>query len=224
MPYRVNTVGKLSHIWKDGFRSFEIDVHIKNDEKSILEVGHHPEVMGDVSIEQFLNSVNFTKIQKILFDIKNISLENHQILLQRLDYLDKHFGIKQKLILEFQVLDPFVSVFSKNGYHSSYYLPTEDTLALYEQNNKDEMKLLASRIAHLVSNYQFAAISFDKRLYHFVEKHLQPLLTDDIVYHTWDKWIDLSDENMKKKLESSAYYQDERVKTILLPYKSDFDL
>ena len=68
------------------------------------------------------------------------------------------------------------------------------------------------------------AVSFDAALYPFVQKYLRAKIPTDIVYHTWDLSLRLFNENTVSKLKKKAYFEDQRVKTILIPYFSDFDL
>ncbi len=67
------------------------------------------------------------------------------------------------------------------------------------------------------------AVSFDHRLYPFVKQYLEPLISDDIAYHTWYA-PSLKSINFKDNLLKNKLYLDNRVKTLLTPYKSQFDL
>lgn len=224
IPHRINSVGKLADIWQAGYRSFETDVHVRSGEEKYLEAGHDSGAMSDKSIEYLFDTIDYGKIQKVWFDLKNVSSENYGDLQQELINLDNQYGIKEKVILEFPITDQFVSLFSKEGYHTSYYLPTKRIETLLKQKNKLLMRESALEIAGLVEKLELSALSFDKKLYPFVVKYLQPLLAKNIVYHTWDLSIGLYDKKLMKKLNTTDYYQNKRVQTILLPYKSTFDL
>jgi heptose-I-phosphate ethanolaminephosphotransferase len=224
IPHRVNSVGKLADIWQSGYRSFEMDVHVRSGEKRYLEAGHDYSAMSGKSVKYLFETIDYAEIQKVWFDIKNVSSENYRDLLQALVRLDSQYGIKEKVILEFTVTDRFVLSFSREGYHTSYYLPTKKIATLLKQKNKPLMREFALEIAGFVEKLDLSALSFDKKLYPFVVKYLQPLLTDNIVYHTWDLSIGLHDKKLIKKLRKTDYYQNKKVKTILLPYKSTFDL
>jgi hypothetical protein len=69
-----------------------------------------------------------------------------------------------------------------------------------------------------------SAVSFDKNLYPFVKTYLEPLLPEDTVFHTWDLNIGLHKTDFLSRTRSRDYFNDDRVKTILYAYKSQFEL
>ena len=221
-PHRVNSVGKLKDIWNDGFRSFEVDVRFGDDNSTVFQVGHNHGEMG-IGLEEFLSRVNYNNIQRVWLDFKNLDENNYKKALGRLQYLDNKFNIKNKFIIESGTTAEFFKEFKKEGWHTSYYMPTKTIVKLLKDRNKMEMEKLATKIAKQVELQDLSAVSFDDRLHPFVKKYLEYRITDKIVYHIWYA-PSLSSVNFKDDLLKNKLYLDNRVKTLLSKYKSQFDL
>jgi len=217
-PHRVNTVGKLKDIWSDGFRSFEVDAYFGNNNTNYFQVGHNEGVMGG-SLEELLKSVDYTRIQRVWLDFKNLNEQNYQDAMLRLEYLDGKFNIKKKFIVESGTTSGFFRELKKEGWHISYYLPTGAISKLLEEKDSKGLKELASKIASQIKVQNLSAVSFDSRLYPFVKEYLECLISDDIVYHTW--WgPKIYRYNFRDRLQKNRLFLDKRVKTILVRYKS----
>lgn len=222
MPHRINSIGKLKDVWKDGARSFELDVKFEGNNQGVFRVGHNEGVMG-VTLERYLNSVDSSQIEKVWLDFKNLNPSNYQDSLKRLKYLDEKFNIKSKFIVESSTIGEFFNQFNRDGWHTSYYLPTGKIVKFLKEDKKEDMDVLASRISRQVSLQELNAVSFDHRLYPFVKKYLEPTISKDIVYHIWYS-PRFDDVNFRKKLLTNELYLDLRVKTLLGTYRSQFDL
>ena len=224
IPHRVNSIGKLMDIWSKGYRAFEIDVLYGVVEQNHLEVGHNHGDMSGISLEKFIKSIPSSEIEKIWLDLKNLTQQNHKKVLERLNRLDRQFSLKEKLIIESGTNESFFRKFQEEGWHISYYLPTKKILEYLNANKTKEMERLAWIISEQTIVQRLSAVSFDHRLYPFVKYYLEPLLSSEIVYHTWDLKLKLYDRGLLAKLNEKKYYIDKRVKTILLPFKSPFHL
>ncbi len=221
-PHRVNSVGKLRDIWNDGLYSFECDVRFGDNNTTTFRMGHNHGVMG-IGLEEFLQSVKNSKIERIWLDFKNLNEDNYKLALGRLEYLNKKFDIKRKFIVESGTTAVFFKELRKAGWHISYYMPTGKIVKLLKDNNIIEMKQLAIQIANQTKLQNILAISFDNRLYPFVIQYLEPLIDKNIVYHIWYA-PSLADSNFKGKLSKNKMYLNKRVKTLLTVYKSQFNL
>ena len=224
-PHRVNSLGKLSQALFDGFEAFETDVFFRDSGvagQSSLEVGHDADNMSGLSLEVLLSEA--AKARKIWLDLKNLSAENHRMVLHRLDALDAQFGLKEKTILESALTGRPLAAFSQAGWRTSYYLPTRRILRLLETNDSLEMQELAVGIAEQSRIQQLSGISFSAKLYPFAKSFLEPVLPAELAYHIWDPTIRLPDRNFAAVLESQAFFHDKRVKTILVGYQSPFHL
>lgn len=224
IPHRVNSIGKLKDIWHSGFRAFEIDVLYRNNDLGFFEVGHNIGEMSGISLEEFIKSVPIKEIKKIWLDLKNLTPQNYKNIKKRLEYLDKQFNFKKKIIIELKPVENVFFELSKDGWHTSYYLPTKKILKLQKENKEQEMINLAMNICNQMSSQKLSAISFDVRIYKFAKNYLKPRFSSNIVFHTWDLSSKMFDKNIFLNLNKKQYYRDARIKTILLPYHSPYEL
>lgn len=223
IPHRVNSVGKLSDIWKDGFRVLELDA-LYNVNKKCLEIGHDAKVMSGMCLEQFITRSQGKEITKLWIDLKNLNRDNYRAVLNALVNIEKEIKLKDELIIESTTTMDEFKVFAQAGYYTSYYLPTRKIIDLLKKKEYKAMQNLAWSIAEQSRRQQVKAVSFDYRLYPFVKDHLEPLLPDTVLYHTWDLSIKLKQTDFLTKIQSRKYYKDGRVKTIFVPYQSLFTL
>ena len=221
-PHRVNSIGKLKNIWTDGFRSFEIDARFGDNNSSYFQVGHNHGVMG-MKIEHFLSSIPYPEIERVWLDFKNLNKKNYKQAIERLEELDSKFDLKRKFIVESGTTLAFFKEFKKAGWHTSYYMPTEKIVNQLKENKVAEMKKLAVKIANQIKSQNLSAVSFDHRLYSFVKQYLEPLISEHIVYHVWYA-PELRKKYFTDELQKNKLYLDKRVKTLLSPYMSQFDL
>ena len=216
-PHRVNSVGKLKEIWMDGYRAFEVDIRFGDNQTNKFQVGHNPGDMG-LELEEYLKQVNSAEIEKIWFDMKNLTIENYQKVHSELERLNSVFHFKEKVIFETSMTNrKALKLFKDNGWHTSYYLPTK--IATIDKNDIDELKKHATEINKILSSGSFSAISYDHRLYDFVKRYIKK----DIPMHIWfgpQLWL----SNFSEKIKEAGLYQDNRVLTFLCSYKSQFNL
>ena len=224
LPHRVNSIGKLRDVQASGFSGLELDAIYGLGNKDTFIVSHDESDNSDLTFEAFLSLSSVSSLKKIWLDLKNMNADNYQAILARLNTLDDAFTLKDRLILETSETSDFMSAFHQSGWHTSYYLPTKSISTMLTDNNVEQMKKIAESLAAQRERQRLAAVSFDKVLYPFVKKYLEPLLPATTVYHTWDLTIKLYDKDFKDKLNAAMYYEDERIKTILLPYHSHFTL
>jgi len=221
-PHRVNSVGKLKDIWNNGFRSFEVDVRFGDHNTRTYTVEHDKD-MGDTELDKFLSYIDTTKIQQVWLDFKNLNAKNYTQALERLEYLDNKYHIKDKFIVESGTTKEFFKLIRAKGWHTSYYLPTNKIVKLLKDNNISGMESISEKIAYQTQIQALSAVSFDHRLYPFVKKYLEPKITNNIVYHIWYA-PPLYNTDFKDKLLKNKLYKDNRVKTLLTTYKSQFNL
>ena len=221
-PHRVDSVGKLRDIWNEGFRSFEMDVRFGDKNTTTFKVGHNPPLMG-IGLEKFLNYIDTTKIQRVILNIQNLNNLNYRSVLTRLEYLNNKYHLNNKLIVESGTKDDFFKEFSNNEWHTSYYLPTVTILKLLKDNNETKMEVMATEVSKEMKNQNVSAISFEDKLYPWIKKYLEPKIDSNIIYHSWYApalYTVYFQENLLKK----ELYLDQRVKTLLSTYDSQFEL
>ena len=220
-PHRVNTLGKMLEITNRGICSFETDVLFRS-EGGFFEVGHDAETMTGMTLEIFLEKIP-RDFEKIWLDIKDVTDAAVPEINKRLLELDKKFGLKSRVIVETANESSSPALLSESGFHLSYYLPTEETLAVMEKNVRSR-KNLAEKIAGIAKGQNIGAVSFDLRLYKFVKDYLEAELGSQVVYHTWFPGVSFENNNLLEEMQTREYFHDSKVKTILLPYASQFSL
>ena len=221
LPHRVNTLGMMLEITNAGFRSFETDVFFRS-EGGFFEVGHDAKAMTGMTLESFLEKVP-KDFEKIWLDIKRAATATIPSINERLQELDKKFGLKNRIIVETTNDSGAPSLLSDSGFHLSYYLPTNKTLRIMGEDDKAR-KLHARQLADIAESQNVSAVSFDLRLYRFVRDYLEPELRPHMVYHTWSPGVSFKNSILIKEMETREYYHDPKVETILLPYASPFSL
>lgn len=219
-PHRVNTLGKLANVLYNGTTGIELDVFFKeNEHGKFFEVGHDNEAKAGMWLIEYLEKLKNRRIEKIWLDIKNLDEANVRQALARLEELNNMFGIKSTAIVESGCTDAVFSEMAAAGFHTSFYLPT-----WIKDKNTSEWLKLARQYANQLNGQKVSAVSFDAGLYPFVKDQLEPLLNSDVVYHTWDLSLEMADPKFKSILLTKAYFEDERVHSILARYRSNFEL
>ncbi len=215
--HRVNSFGKLNEVQRDGFEVIELDIKIVNGQ---LLVGHgEDDAMSNTQLKDYLISVDLRDVSKVWLDIKNINKENLQRCIRGLNEIDSLFGLKKKLIVETSATDYNVSLIAQQGFDVSYYLPTE-----IAQMTQDEQRNKAVELIKQLKYQKVSSISFDAALYTFVKAQLQNQISPAIQYHTWNVEINIRHGDFLHLLQNEPYFQDQRVKTILVGYPSVFNL
>src|SRR5690606_38903402 len=149
----------------------------------VFRIGHESATSGEL-FEDFLETVDHSQIEKIWFDLKNLSGTNYQHVLQALESLDAKFGLKNRLILESGTTQKWFKLFRDAGWHTSYYAPTSKMIKLIKNNDIDGMEALADTIASQAKVQNLAAVSFDHRAYPFIKQYLERKLAPYVVYHS----------------------------------------
>ena len=121
--HRSNTLEKTKIARRCGFDGIEIDVTYDPSRK-ILVVGHD-EITNDSSkLEEVLSVISDWDFKKIWIDIKNLSPENASGILTYLEKMHAYHDLKERAIIETSYGGDFIESYQKNGWFTSYYLPT----------------------------------------------------------------------------------------------------
>jgi len=219
VPHEVNHHTKLNDILKHGLRSLEIDLHFHTDQNntSYFQIGHDKKDLNKLTFESYLKILKHKNIKKIWLDIKNVTNENIDQILKHLIYLDTIYHIKSSIIFESSLRSPQLKKISDSGFHTSYYLFNNPIEHMLSESRDEALRKEAKKIKLQLEEQNMKAISFNSMLYPFIKKYLEPLLSKEIVYHTW-KSGKLKNYNVIKKIKTEKYFQDKRVKTILYYY------
>lgn len=210
----------------NGFIGIEVNLSAPG-----LNMGHGPQRIYDITLDQYLNEVPQQKLVKIWLDMKELQEEDIDAVLAKLNELDKKYHLKSRVILESTLRSPKMKAFANAGWHTSYYFfPTEENKYLEKQKpNKEEqkkLKELAQTIAAEVKAQKSSAVSFYAMYYPFMKKYVEPLLPRNVVFHTWaiDGIPSIKDKSLilNPTWRENKIVRDPRVKTILISPESKF--
>jgi heptose-I-phosphate ethanolaminephosphotransferase len=224
MAHRVNTLGGLQEMLASGMKLVEVDVLIRNDApRQFIEVGHDEESMTGGNLEAYLERAEaLGGLERIWLDVKNLDETNRDFALEEFGRLDRRFGLKNRAILETGNTSDWVADFSREGWHASYYLPTDEILGALEAGDAARLESIAGRIAAQVRNQKMPAVSFDARLFPFVADHLERRLDPAVVFHTWDLDLHLGRRDLSAELERRNWSGNDRVRTIIVRASSRY--
>ena len=117
----------IAHSIKNDVPGIEVDVFYESD-LNIFDVRHHGKLQNK-SLYNFLNDLDSVKIW---LDVKNINVNNIDLITKRLIYLDYHFNISDRLIIESKKIN-LLSNIQDFGFNVCYWLPSFHVLkSLFE--------------------------------------------------------------------------------------------
>jgi hypothetical protein len=226
IAHRVNSLGKLSDAGRAGFGGVELDVMFRlTDEGGYFELGHDDAHRTHGDLGTYLAAAEKWEFSKLWLDIKNLDSENFRYALEELERLAaRHAGLKAVALVESSSREPWFAAFAASGWHTSYYLPTEEVLDAMEVRDAVASARLAESISRQVRAQSATAVSFDIALYRFVIDHLQQRLDPHMVYHVWDLAIRAWEPDARRRLEAEPYFRDPRIRTIIVGIESAFSI
>lgn len=217
--HRVNTIGSMLES-KELFSGIEMDL-VFDIEKQQFFVYHPPAQNVGLNLQTHLRQDNGKT--RYWFDWKNANAQNFKLALARLENLDKIYNLKDRIILESGTRNKSFSVFQKNGWHTSYYLPTNKILKCIKNCNESEKVALAKKLLNNRRHNGYDTVSFDYRLLDFFDTYLDKALEKNITQvYTWSHHTDISNKNAVEQLEK--FINHPRIGVVLVNYPSPFDL
>lgn len=226
IAHRVNTLGKLGDAVRSGFAGVEVDlIYRPTEDGGHFEPGHDDASRTYGDLESYLDVATGAGLSRLWLDIKNLGPANYRSALEELERLNvKYPDLRAMAIVESSTRDAWFEEFRARGWHTSYYLPTEQILTAMEAADRAALERWGEAIARHARRQRVAAVSFDIRLHPFVRDHLEPRLDGDVVYHVWDLSVRAWEPDGRRRLEAATYYRDERVRTIIVAMDSEFTI
>lgn len=210
-----------------------------------LQIGHAPQHIYPIRLDEYLSALPVHKIKNIWLDIKDLQEKDIDAFIAQLDALDKKYHIKSKTLLESTLLSPDMKKFTQAGWNTSFYIftkcsqddintgfsykiaslaakPEEELTALQKQTLTE----WAQQLALAIKQQQPTDISFDADLYPFVKLYLEPLLPAAITYNTFafSNLPELTDPNFMPQAQQFLIFRDLKVKRVLLSPDSNFSI
>lgn len=220
--HRVNSLGKLSEA-VGLFAGAELDL-VFNAERGLFEVRHPPVPDTGLTLEDVLTFLRRQHAPtRLWLDIKNIDGENLGEVISRLSHLDEQYGLKGRSIVETGFTGAGLDRLSAEGFYVSYYLPTKKIRTALRDNDRLQLEQLATEVARVVKTHRARAVSFAVPLRPFVDGYLSEWLdSEELDLLTWDLAVDSSEPRFANHLARRGF--DERIKVILVPFPSRFDI
>ena len=220
-PMRVDTIGKLKEIYHDKIKSFEIDItYDSHTDKLIVSDGN---ISSQISLVKLISATPHQDIDRLILNLRDLSTENYQYIINRLELIDKELRLKERTIVEFSKQLSLHREFARRGWHSSYHIPTKAILVKMESNSRESLEKLSLEISKEIIENDLKDISFDSRLYDFVKLYIEPKIHSGLRYHTYIG-LSLSDPDLIDRLKNRKFYFDDRIDTILITHKSLFNI
>lgn len=191
------------------FEGVELDLCYFSEEGE-FDVSHDLQPKLEYPLEDFLAELSGTEI-KIWFDFKNLTAQNGDAALQRLNMLfDKYQLDKSKAVVESHNVEE-LRRFRADGWYTSFYCPVREELLKTPEGN---LKFY-EEVQRAVSTGNVCAVSFPIEYYPLVKK-----ANIDADLLTWDmgsRWWDYA-----RKAECKQLLQDNRLKAVLVTSNSRY--
>jgi len=220
--HRVDTLGKMMEVARL-FAGAEIDV-VYDAQARALMVNHPPAPLSGLTLDELLAYANRLNPRLALWlDIKNFDEANAASVLEALNRLDARHAIRKRALVETGHTGPAAASLRQAGFVSSYYLPT----AVVTQRPHGAPAAScdgSSEIQRIVDAGRFAAVSFDWRGRHWVERCLGSFVRQrGLRRYTWDFAPLLSNRHSHEVLDGERLREYSSMAAVLLPYGSQFD-
>lgn len=222
--HRVNTLGKMMEAARL-FPGAEMDVFY-DALTGALTVNHPPDPPSGLRLDDLLAYANRLNPELALWlDLKNLDEANAARVLEELNRLDARHAIRRRALVETVNTGPASAALRKAGYLSSYYLPTDVVTQRPGPGTPGEASCRgAAEIQRVVEARSFAAVSYDWRGRHWVERCLGRFVRERrLRSYTWDLALVLSDERAHEGLHDERLRGYSAMTAVLLPFRSVFD-
>lgn len=214
-PYKIEFIGHYDKIWGHHtnnikklnaglfyYKGVELDLVFLHNK--YLIVNHPPEKSDNLQFEKYIKHITKkgNKRPFLWLDIKNLNIENAQIILKKITAIFKENNYPHEKILIESNRPETLFIFHKENFRTTYYLPN---LSNIEKSLLDkEVKKIRQQLT-----YQELEISTDYINYNIIKKRF-PNRTKNL-------WI-LSKKNIFRFFNIKKSLNDPKVKTILTRY------
>ncbi len=219
LPHKINSLGKLDDIWRDGYRSWEMDVVFDEAQQGFF--AGSSETKKGAKFETFFKRVPHQSVQKVWIEFNKFDVHHALPAVQYLEALDKQYQLKQRLMIESDTESDAFKILAEHGWQTMYYLSTKNIKHLMQDGDVQALKTMAKHIAAQLRRQKVSGISFDAKVYDFVKVYLEPKLTKKIAYHAWYGPA-LKAKDFQQSLQNNVLYKDKRVNVLLSKYASQY--
>lgn len=140
--HRTNSAEKLNALF-DKFGGFELDVVFHNEGGGYFDVTHPPAPSIGLTLDKYFSSQPAIATKCFWLDFKNLTPEDAELALKRLNATADKFKLKKRLIVE-SPNPELLGGFSEAGFYTSFYLPIKGP----EQTESAWSREVAARLEH----------------------------------------------------------------------------
>jgi heptose-I-phosphate ethanolaminephosphotransferase len=236
----MDAVGGAFDAVESGFDSIEINVNAFD-----FKMGHAPQAVYDMTLDEYLSSIPLDNINFIWLDMKNLEEEDIDKVIEKLNELDKKYKLKNRILIENTLISHKMKKFTENGWRNCFYLfvkfDSQDVNKGFShelfpimlkskidlsQEEKTKLQEFAYEIAKNIKEQKSTDLSFYAMFYPFVKEYLEPLISSSINYNTFaiENMPEIDHVDFIKDLQSRKIpiIRDVRVRTVLLNSKNKF--
>jgi glucan phosphoethanolaminetransferase (alkaline phosphatase superfamily) len=212
--HRANSAFKANRGLRFGLKGLEVDLVFREDKGQIsLFVGHDEQSMTGMSFEDWLQALD-KKPEFLWLDIKNLSGNNAEQMLQYLEALDEAQALKSIVLLE-SSSPQALEIFSQNGWKTSWYLPWKSLIAAVDERDAS----VFAKAAAQVQAHALAAVSYDLKADTAVLEYLLPLLPEGTLLYAWDTSLSFCDADLLPKIAGKRHLE-----KLLVTFPSPYDI
>lgn len=204
--HRVNSIEKLKEVGNE-FSGIELDVVWDGTN---FDVNHPPAASIGLKLDEYLGTHDDSRNTVIWLDFKNLNSFNESNSLKKLDSIINQSSFTKKSIIVESPNPEFLKEFSRNGFKTSYYLPRN-----LNKLSKDSLDEVVNTLKNKVKDASINFLSFPIEDYEVVKKNFG---NRDLLI-----WELSKPKGFKNKLRLYKALSDNKVKGILLPFKSNGD-
>jgi len=219
MAHRVNTVGSLGDAKKQYFNAIEFDV-VYDEARGKIVMGHGKKAMTGQTFENYLQYEG-GQFDRLWIDFKGLTDSNFVRVSEELELLDRGYDLKSRALLESGTKSVLFSHFSEQGWQTSYYLPTQEILDLVKGSNRTLSERTAHKIVLQVQAQKIRSLSFDSRIFSFVDEFLYPALSQDVRLNTWTS-LSTASARFTERLNKMKIAKDDRIDSIIVRHVTRF--
>lgn len=214
--HRVNSIEKFQEA-HNKFQGVELDV-VFNSDNNYFDVNHPPAKSINLKLFDFLNSKKEYKNFGIWLDYKNLNKSNYLQSASKLDSIIENLNIRREDIIVESQHPLFLEVFTKKGYKTSYYLPSDfSTLA------ENDLQIQYNLVNKLFDTGKLNYISSDVKDYYLMKKKFPNrkiitwiIDTPDVIKNLYTLKVSLV--NFKRNF---LVLSDSNVKVVLFTFKAN---
>lgn len=214
----INTTYKLKAMWRQGLRSFELDLVFDVDGTGRFFVGHEAETVS-TDFESFIGLIDHRQIKSFWFDVKNLGVENMPRALNELNRLDDLYQLKSRVLLESPMREPEFALASDSGWRTSIFL----TAPASADATEEQLQAQAAALVQQAQRQRVTSISYPTGKRWFVERYLAPALPETVRFSSWSGPM-LRRTNFQEEVRENPIYWDERHDLFLFGYRSFLDI